>query len=351
MLKRLELSNFQCHRKTALEFDPGVNVIAGTSDGGKSAILKGLLWLVTNRPQGLGFRSMQAKKGDLVEAKIVLDEHEIIRQRGEQVNEYLMDGKRFVAMKNEVPQEIAAELNLLPVNIQTQFQPHFLLSASSGDVARTLNESCDLSIIDQTIKRIKAIEQAAKADAKYLAGALEETEQELEKLDWVEDAEVRANALTAELDRTAKKKEQEVSLEKMIAALQQATIEMHILQDLDRAFSFMPVLEKQITKLAKLDADWEKLAAITGKLLDIRKILNSKPESLFEAMPRIEKEISSFLEVTRRSEKLERLVSELEKITTQEEAADSNLARIQAELARFNTCPLCGAAIKIFHKK
>src|SRR5690554_5109154 len=57
MITSLEIQNFQSHKETLLEFEPGVNVIIGPSDSGKTAILRALYWLVWNRPLGDAFRS------------------------------------------------------------------------------------------------------------------------------------------------------------------------------------------------------------------------------------------------------------------------------------------------------
>lgn len=221
MLEWLELENFQCHEKVVLDFVPGVNVIAGTSDVGKSAILKGLLWLITNKPQGLGFRRAQAKKGDAVSCKIRIDGHEIARSRSESVNEYMLDGQKFVAMKSDVPTDISQVLNIAPVNIQTQFVPHYLLSASSAEVARTLNESCDLAVIDTTMKRIKSIEQDAKSREKALAAGEAEIEDDLASLQWVDDAKLLKNEIQIKLEYRDAAKREMVALENITLPLAQ----------------------------------------------------------------------------------------------------------------------------------
>jgi exonuclease SbcC len=54
-IKKLSLRNFQSHRETDLEFSPGLNIIVGPSDQGKSAIIRALRWLFYNEPRGTGF--------------------------------------------------------------------------------------------------------------------------------------------------------------------------------------------------------------------------------------------------------------------------------------------------------
>ena len=57
MIQSLALKNFQSHKDTLIKFDPGVNVIVGSTDSGKSAIIRALRWLVWNRPIGDKMRS------------------------------------------------------------------------------------------------------------------------------------------------------------------------------------------------------------------------------------------------------------------------------------------------------
>ena len=52
MIKNLLLKNFQSHIDSKIEFDSGFNVICGSSDSGKSALLRALMWVIANRPSG-----------------------------------------------------------------------------------------------------------------------------------------------------------------------------------------------------------------------------------------------------------------------------------------------------------
>ena len=52
LIEAIEITNFQSHANTVLEFHEGVNVIKGTSGHGKSAIIRALEWLLTNTYYG-----------------------------------------------------------------------------------------------------------------------------------------------------------------------------------------------------------------------------------------------------------------------------------------------------------
>ena len=57
MLHSLFLNNFRSWKKSTIEFCPGVNVITGENDSGKTNILRGINWVANNRPAGEDIRS------------------------------------------------------------------------------------------------------------------------------------------------------------------------------------------------------------------------------------------------------------------------------------------------------
>src|SRR5687767_10377413 len=84
-LKQIRLSNFQSHADTTVDLHPGVNVIIGHSNVGKSAIFRALNWVLRNRPSGTGFIRHGQKE---VEVTISSDEGCVLRQRGKSKNSY-----------------------------------------------------------------------------------------------------------------------------------------------------------------------------------------------------------------------------------------------------------------------
>ena len=65
MIKSLKIENFQSHKDSYLEFSNGINIISGKSNNGKTAILRALNWVITNRPQGIAFKSTFSDKKEI----------------------------------------------------------------------------------------------------------------------------------------------------------------------------------------------------------------------------------------------------------------------------------------------
>lgn len=152
MFKKLQIKNFQSHKDTTIEFDKGINIIKGVSNHGKTAILRALNWVINNKPDGDSYRSWWG--GDTEVTLTLADGTEIIRRRTDKVNEYQIKETHYTALNRGVPEDIQALINMNDVNIQNQLESVFLLNKTSGEIAKTLNNTVDLGIIDDTIANI-----------------------------------------------------------------------------------------------------------------------------------------------------------------------------------------------------
>lgn len=152
MIKSLEIRNFQSHKNTHLNFAPGINIIVGQSDSGKSAILRALRWLLWNKPNGEAFRSHWP--GD-TEVYMEVDRQLLSRMRTNSENQYQHNGKVFTAFGADVPEEIQQACNITDVNFQSQLERPFLLDDTPGQVASYLNSIADLSVIDSSMKNVQ----------------------------------------------------------------------------------------------------------------------------------------------------------------------------------------------------
>jgi hypothetical protein len=153
MLQKLEIRNFQAHEHLRVTLDPRVTTIVGRSDVGKSAIIRAITWLATNRPTGTEYINWAA---DAVRATLWVDGHIIRRTRGPELNLYQLDDRAYRAFGQDVPPDIATLLNIDAVNIQGQHDPPFWLVDPPAQVSRNLNTIVNLGIIDETVGRLAA---------------------------------------------------------------------------------------------------------------------------------------------------------------------------------------------------
>uniref|UniRef100_A0A6H2A0N6 Putative ATPase domain containing protein n=1 Tax=viral metagenome TaxID=1070528 RepID=A0A6H2A0N6_9ZZZZ len=160
MIKDVEITNFQCHKHSLLEFSEGVNVIVGPSDEGKSAVIRAIRWGIQNDPSGIAFRSYFAKKDELTSVAISTDDERwVVRERDETVNRYkLWNIKDPLEAFGQGPvKEVLDTFNLSTFAIQGQHEQYFLLQSSPGEVSRVLNELTGLGVSDDLLKKIGSI--------------------------------------------------------------------------------------------------------------------------------------------------------------------------------------------------
>jgi DNA repair protein SbcC/Rad50 len=194
MIDSVEIHNFQSHKYSKIDFHPGVNVIVGTSNSGKSAILRALFWAKDNRPSGTAYVSHwnRNEKGDAIgDTSIVMESngHRIARVRSNKSNGYFLDGVGLDAVGLNVPDQVKAALNLDSVNVQRQMDAPFLLSNTAGEVAEYFNGIIRLDIIDTMLSKAESSRRSINKNLEALNKEKTEIEKEKETYNWIEYAD------------------------------------------------------------------------------------------------------------------------------------------------------------------
>jgi DNA repair exonuclease SbcCD ATPase subunit len=149
-ISRLRIENFQNHRDTDINFDTGINLIVGSSDAGKSAVLRAINWLFHNSPKSTSF----VRHGS-DETRVTAwfnDGTRVSRIKGKKRNAITIhksDGTDLVFDKigSELPQEAIEALGNPPINEKNgpisyseQLDSYFLVSLSPTDLPRSISE-------------------------------------------------------------------------------------------------------------------------------------------------------------------------------------------------------------------
>lgn len=162
MLTKLKLKDFQSHKNTEFNFGEGLNVICGSSGFGKTAVFRSLFYLFKNKPTNVKFQRRPDAKSFSIEAE--LDGHTYKRTKGEKVNSYELDNKKWEDIGTNIPKEVIDLANIKPiqfnedtsfdVQFSKQFDPHFLLFESGAVKAKFLNRLSGSYIVDLAIKNV-----------------------------------------------------------------------------------------------------------------------------------------------------------------------------------------------------
>jgi exonuclease SbcC len=163
MIGRLYIRNFQCHRKLIKVFDEKVSVITGTSNSGKSAIIRALYWLYTNKPRGKAFIRHTT---DHALVSLHVNGHVIKRLRSKDRNIYMLDDVQFEAMGSGVPEQVQKALRVIPdITFQRQHDPPFMLSMTSGECGSFVSKIAKLEGVQECIAYLK--ERDREQQTKY----------------------------------------------------------------------------------------------------------------------------------------------------------------------------------------
>ena len=201
MIKSLRLVNFQSHADSKVEFCPGVNVITGTSDSGKSALLRALYWTYSNRPNTTSFirtascteTKKGAKKLGTAEVTIEIERDKkvetIVRTRGASANSYKHNADVFDVVGKDVPEQIQKALNLDKINIQKQLDVPFLMLETPGAVAATFNKFTDLERIGVVVDLLTSDLRDATVRKNTVEEQLKQSEIDIAKYTYLKEFE------------------------------------------------------------------------------------------------------------------------------------------------------------------
>ena len=197
MISSLHITNFQSHKDSQLDFHPGVNVIVGASDSGKTSIIRALRWLIWNRPGGEDFRSDWGGETDVIIE--IEDDVKILRRKGKEnlytIGRSAQDHKELKAFKTSVPEEIQKALNIDDTNLQKQFDSPFLISSSPGEVAAYFNQIAHLEKIDSSISYVNGKITKLTSRQKLDEETLEEDREKLKQYEYLDKFEIDLEAL------------------------------------------------------------------------------------------------------------------------------------------------------------
>jgi exonuclease SbcC len=351
MIKRLELKNFQSHKHTILDFVPGVNVIVGLSDSGKSAIMNSIGWVFENQPQGDSFRSWWG--GD-TEVHMDLDNGQIARIRGDKFNGYVLGmHDTFVALKGEVPKEIKEFLNVNEVNFQRQLDRHYLLSNTPGEVAKHFNKIAKLDKIDLSTSNINSWISQINQDIKYKESDLEKNLEKLEVFNHLEKLEAEVEVLE-EMENKARTLDRNLrKCEKLINQITSIDAKIDAKETIIQMGPEVTALLEQIEEKKVLESQYGKLSKLIKRIDDISEVIIDKERIILA-----EDLINDLLLMYKDGSELKKEISRIAYFVSTGEKLEKKLANaivnhdmLSEELTESmpDVCPFCNQTIKHKH--
>jgi DNA repair exonuclease SbcCD ATPase subunit len=343
MIESLDIIDFQSHAKSHLDFGPGVNLIMGKSDSGKTAIIRAINWIVNNKPAGDRYRRTGSKKTTVCMA---LNNETIEKVRDDKLNEYRAGTTQYKALGQAVPDDISKKINFSEVNIQYQMDSPFLLSQSSGEVARYFNKVVNLEEIDESMKKAASAVRDLNSQISNQEGELGQAREKLETLSWIDKAKESLKGLQKLSGEETKVRKEYTGLSDIISQITKASEAL-----LDIKFDKAEEdIKKLLSASSKEEELQEKIMVLTESIealneLDFQEINFSDAETKLEAL----KDTSNKIEEVKES------ITGLQQIIKEENSCSSDISEYQEQIKDIETeledimpdvCPLCGQEIK-----
>jgi exonuclease SbcC len=299
MIKSLQITNFESHKDSKLEFCNGVNSIIGPTDVGKSTIINALNWVIYNKPGGDSFRSHW---GGGTKTKIELENYIVTREKGKE-NKYCLGykessyneapkGDSYKAFGQGVPEDIKKALNFSDVNLQEQFDSPFLLSESSGEVAKFLNKIVHLDIIDTSIKNINKTLRDEESAIKILTDEIKQLKKNKKSYDWLTEAEGYLEALETEENLCLSKQKDLARLQTIIDKVKECETRLSKWKNikeqkegLNKCLELATKIRKREKKLNKIENQIKKIKNINSRIKEINKNLIINKKEFKKLMP------------------------------------------------------------------
>jgi len=352
MITRVEIENFQSHHHTVVDLVNGVNVIIGPSDAGKSAVFRAINWVVSNRPLGEAYRS---EWGGDTKVTLTTDRGDcVVRLRTDKLNAYEINGTLLKAFGSEPPEEVFQALEIDPYNVQSQMDPPFLLAASPGEVAQTLNRAASIDDIDHTIGGLKRNAARIGRDINYNNEQLIKYELQAAEYAYLEDLSdivEAAEKAIAERQRILGDRDNLTNIVNRIHSLRGKLVASgHVVG----AEAIINSAVELGTEYGTLYGQYDALGDIVGELKSILSGLEDT-EGVEAAEPVLQKALASqgsLQSTASQIRKLSGLVDQLGDLTNEVVVLDEGLADLEQEYESIvpDTCPLCGNTMKEDHQ-
>ena len=337
MIDKLVLTNFEAHKNSELVFDKGFNVITGTSDSGKSSLLRALRLVINNTPNGVGFINHD-------ENNVTVKRHKTRKGK----NQYLTSEDTYEGFGQKVPEEVDKIFNIKEINFQKQMDSPFLLSSSPGEISRYINEVVNLGIMDKTLKNLASAQRKEVANQKSIQYNIDNLKEKLNLLSDINSAEAlikKGESLQNTLQKMYNNQNNLISIIEKIETLNNSIEEQEKggikeLPLINNALALLSSIERPLQKQKDLQKIIEE-----GSLL--YKEIGEDEEGLFESKQIIETLLEksySIKELSLDKSNIENLYNSIEKTYSYIEEKESKGVELQKKYKKISPkiCPLCG---------
>lgn len=330
MINSIQLKDFQRHKDKLITFDPGVNVITGESRIGKSSVFRAFMLLLLNESKKTNIVNWDAKFTEVI---VDINGSTISRRKGDNKNEYEIDGLLLKSFGVEVPEEVARVTLIDEINVERQHDKYFLISMTAGELGKYFNQLVGLEEIDECFAKTTERQTTIATDLRYKKGQLKEYSDKIDDLSYLSECDCSLQALQARKKQAIDKEEEITLIEGTLSRI----------EDIER---------QEVEGLEQIELRFE-------KIVESEKLLANQDESLRSIARSIKKypeqdiELGNIDDIMQRALKLKSeekfidgasaTIKEIFGLQCSDAAIDQELELLLGELkTKAKECPTCG---------
>lgn len=260
MLHSAHLYNFQCYQDREFTFAPGLNLVVGPSNTGKTALVRAMRWCAWNEPRR-GVDSLKRVGSQETWVRLQFDDGAVTRTT--EHNSYLLEVngemRQFARIGHQVPDEVQAFLRMerlslagseLEVHLASQLDPLFLVAQPPAALLGALSTLARVETLQAALRLVTAEHKREQQECERLDRQAEKLKEQLSTWDWLEGEQVL-------LQRAEQAMQQRDALCEKLRALEQLREQRERLMqppvELSRVDSILTEYEWRIEQLQKLE--------------------------------------------------------------------------------------------------
>ena len=343
MIKSAYIKNFQSHKDSFLEFNPGVNVITGSTDSGKTGIFRAIRLAVNNKPNGVAYKS---NWGGETSVELEMDNCTVKRTEGKERSYVLSTiDTPFEAFGKEVPEEIKKALNLSEINLQSQLDRPFLLTSTSGEVAQHFNRIAHLDQIDVGLKNINSSITKIKQGNEKNKEDLKALDEKLKSFEYLKKFEIELEVLETMQSDFITQQSKKGKLNGLIQGVKEIIIDAEKHSFLLSAEKPLNIVLRDIEKKKAWEKENDKLKDLISSIKGISQD-REEYDFLLEGETKVSGLLNHYKVLGKQKlefEKLEGLKNDIEFTVLKIKTKATNLSTLQEEYdTKFpDICPFC----------
>jgi DNA repair exonuclease SbcCD ATPase subunit len=327
MSSTVALKNFQVYPEARLTFDPGLTIITGANSSGKSSIIRAIRTLINNSSHAK--RYIRSGTDTATVALQLEDQPVVYWQRGKEGASYKVGDKVFTKLGKSKLHDLAPDFPLLRddsgncLNISDEWTTMFPFNYSSSELFK-LFESLFVTSATSVVEEIRRDELDTRHKQTEVQAAIDSSKSRIEYVDTViQGVSLSEIERLKEAVKNASEGQKTYRADLTRVKLCQVYSEFELPD--------CPDISRVETYFAERG---DVLAAVQAEQLT--EIQFREPAELnLDAIFALEIELNTCSEIENR----------IKSVLQTGEEYERERAAIEAELAEFKTCPLCGAGM------